>query len=200
MTEQVTGAIKHAVMGHKNDKIDQLKANTVEPNENSRITSDYGVKQNNTDHWLRVASEDQTGPSLLEDAFGREKVCHQNRALYLDLILTFHQRSTDLTTSASPSALSMPVVLAPTVPLDSSSQLPMLQRLVSLPTHLERHLFLFVSQLFLEAVALPTLSAMFVVSPSSFTPKKVRQHQILPPNQCPTPIYYPLSSILYSES
>ena len=74
MTEQVTGAIKHAVMGHKNDKIDQLKANMVEPTENSRITSDWGVKQNNTDNWLRVATEDQTGPSLLEDAFGREKV------------------------------------------------------------------------------------------------------------------------------
>lgn len=75
MTEQVTGAIKHAVMGHKNDKIDQLKAHMVEPTENSRITSDYGVKQNNTDQWLRVATEDQTGPSLLEDTFGREKVC-----------------------------------------------------------------------------------------------------------------------------
>lgn len=76
MTEQVTGAIKHAVMGHGNDKIDQLKANIVEPSENTRITSDYGVKQNNTDHWLRVNSEDQTGASLLEDAFGREKVCY----------------------------------------------------------------------------------------------------------------------------
>ncbi|KAF4950737.1 hypothetical protein FGADI_8011 [Fusarium gaditjirri] len=74
MTEQVTGAIKHAVMGHRNDKIDQLKANMVEPSENTRITSDYGVKQNNTDHWLRVNSEDQTGASLLEDAFGREKI------------------------------------------------------------------------------------------------------------------------------
>lgn len=167
----------------------------VEPNENSRITSDYGVKQNNTDQWLRVASEDQTGPSLLEDAFGREKVCHQNRALYLDLILTFHQRSTDLTTSASPSVLSMPAVLAPTVPLDSSSQPPMLPRLASLPTHLGKHPSLFGSRLFLEVAALPTLSAMSAVSPSSSTPKKVRQHQILPPNQCATPIYYPLSSI-----
>jgi len=75
MSNTVTGAIKHAVMGHKNDKIDQLKANMVEPSENTRITSDFGVKQNNTDQWLRVATEDQTGPSLLEDTFGREKVC-----------------------------------------------------------------------------------------------------------------------------
>ncbi|KAF5658453.1 catalase-1 [Fusarium heterosporum] len=74
MTDKVTGAIKHAVMGHANDKIDQLKANMVEPNENTRITSDWGVKQNDTDHWLRVATEDQTGPSLLEDSFAREKI------------------------------------------------------------------------------------------------------------------------------
>ncbi|KAM0246135.1 hypothetical protein ACHAP5_004917 [Fusarium lateritium] len=74
MSDKVTGALKHAVMGHANDKIDQLKANTVEPTENSRITSDYGVKQNNTDEWLRVSTEDQTGPALLEDAFGREKI------------------------------------------------------------------------------------------------------------------------------
>ncbi|KAL9069873.1 MAG: hypothetical protein Q9157_006007 [Trypethelium eluteriae] len=39
-----------------------------------RITSDFGVKQSNTDDWLRVATEDQTGPSLLEDHFAREKI------------------------------------------------------------------------------------------------------------------------------
>ncbi|KAF4967905.1 hypothetical protein FZEAL_10464 [Fusarium zealandicum] len=74
MAEQVTGAIKHVVMGYKSDKIDQLKTNMVEPNEKSRITSDFGTKQSNTDHWLRVNREDQTGPSLLEDHFGREKI------------------------------------------------------------------------------------------------------------------------------
>ncbi len=43
-------------------------------NRDSRLTTDYGVKQANNDDWLRVADEHATGPSLLEDAFGREKI------------------------------------------------------------------------------------------------------------------------------
>lgn len=39
-----------------------------------RITSDFGVKQTNTDAWLHVGTEDKQGPRLLEDHFGREKV------------------------------------------------------------------------------------------------------------------------------
>ncbi|KAM5351089.1 hypothetical protein ACJ41O_003812 [Fusarium nematophilum] len=74
MAEKITGTIKHAVMGSKGDKIDQLKANMVQPDEKSRITSDFGTKQSNTDNWLRVNREDQTGPMLLEDPFGREKI------------------------------------------------------------------------------------------------------------------------------
>jgi catalase len=73
--------ITQAVMGHKADKISQLAGHSVEPDENSRITTDYGVRQNNTDEWLRVTTNGQTGPMLLEDHFGREKVrctpyCH----------------------------------------------------------------------------------------------------------------------------
>jgi catalase len=40
----------------------------------NRITTDYGVKQSNTDDWLKVATEDRTGPMLLEDHASREKV------------------------------------------------------------------------------------------------------------------------------
>lgn len=39
-----------------------------------RITSDYGVKQNNTDKWLHAGTDDKQGPQLLEDQFGREKI------------------------------------------------------------------------------------------------------------------------------
>ena len=39
-----------------------------------RITTDFGVKQSNTDDWLKVVTENQTGPMLLEDSAGREKV------------------------------------------------------------------------------------------------------------------------------
>lgn len=41
---------------------------------NWKITSDAGVKQNNTDVWLHVSSEDKQGPQLLEDHFAREKI------------------------------------------------------------------------------------------------------------------------------
>lgn len=61
-------------MGHKGAKTDQLAAHTVEPTKDSRITSDFGTKQTNTDDWLRVNSKDQIGPMLLEDPFGREKI------------------------------------------------------------------------------------------------------------------------------
>ena len=61
--------------GEKNQKIADLSVATKDVHDKSwRITSDYGVKQNSTDHWLTVASEDKTGPMLLEDPFGREKV------------------------------------------------------------------------------------------------------------------------------
>lgn len=61
-------------MGHKGAKTDQLAAYTVEPTKDSRITSDFGTKQTNTDDWLRINSRDQIGPMLLEDPFGREKI------------------------------------------------------------------------------------------------------------------------------
>ncbi|ROV94480.1 hypothetical protein VSDG_05923 [Cytospora chrysosperma] len=62
------------VMGSQGDKIADLQKDTVEPTQDTRITSDYGVKQNNTDHWLSVSTEDRQGPALLEDPFGREKI------------------------------------------------------------------------------------------------------------------------------
>lgn len=63
-------------MGSKGSeaKATQLAADTVEPTKDTRITSDFGTKQSNTDDWLRVNSEDQTGPMLLEDGFSREKI------------------------------------------------------------------------------------------------------------------------------
>lgn len=60
----------------KNQKIADLSAATKDVHDkNWRITSDWGTKQSNTDDWLKVASEDKTGPMLLEDPFAREKVC-----------------------------------------------------------------------------------------------------------------------------
>lgn len=65
---------KQVVMGSQGDKIADLQKDTVEPTKDTLLTSDYGVKQSNTDDWLSVATEDRQGPALLEDPFGREKV------------------------------------------------------------------------------------------------------------------------------
>lgn len=62
------------IMGSHGDKIADLERNTIEPSTETRITSDYGVKESNTDHWLSVTNAEHTGPSLLQDPFGREKV------------------------------------------------------------------------------------------------------------------------------
>lgn len=55
-------------------KLQQLAADTKEVNDKVRIASDWGVKQSNTDNWLRVVSGDKTGPALLQDPFAGEKV------------------------------------------------------------------------------------------------------------------------------
>lgn len=39
-----------------------------------KMTTDWGNKVSNTDHWLTASSEDLIGPSLLEDNHAREKV------------------------------------------------------------------------------------------------------------------------------
>lgn len=67
---------KAAVMGSHavNAKRTQLDANSVEPTKDTRISSDWGTKQSNTDDWLKVHNGETTGPMLLEDGFAREKI------------------------------------------------------------------------------------------------------------------------------
>ena len=78
MASQILGNITEKaknMTGVQNKKVAQLAADTKDVHDPShRITSDYGVKQNDTDHWLAAVSEDKQGPQLLEDPFGREKV------------------------------------------------------------------------------------------------------------------------------
>ncbi|KAF1808328.1 catalase [Eremomyces bilateralis CBS 781.70] len=63
------------VGGEQNAKLAQFKVNTKDVTSgNGVITSDYGVKQVNTDDWLKVVNENHTGPALLEDPFAREKI------------------------------------------------------------------------------------------------------------------------------
>lgn len=77
MASLIPEAIKSAtdaVMGSEGYKITDLSKDTKEPTEKIQLTSDYGVKLPNPEHWLSVSSEDRQGPSLIEDPFSREKV------------------------------------------------------------------------------------------------------------------------------
>ena len=109
--------------GAKTGKMAQLAAVTQDVhNDKWRLTSDFGVKQNNTDAWLSVATDDQKGPQLLEDQFAREKVCLEAFPRLRQQANSF--RSTDSTMSVSLSALSTPVALVPLESSPSSSRPP----------------------------------------------------------------------------
>jgi catalase len=55
-------------------KIRDLEKDTFEINDKQHMTTDYGIKISDPDHWLRVGDNSYTGPSLLEDQIAREKV------------------------------------------------------------------------------------------------------------------------------
>lgn len=60
-------------------KVVDLARDTTDVNGCLPFTTDHGVKVSDTDFWLRLASENQTGPSLLEDQIAREKVSSTSR-------------------------------------------------------------------------------------------------------------------------
>ncbi|KAL6706413.1 catalase 1 [Coniothyrium glycines] len=78
MASQIFGKVSEKVQaatGGSNQKLAQLSENIHDVHDKKwRITSDYGVKQTNTDAWLSVVSDEKKGPQLLEDNFGREKI------------------------------------------------------------------------------------------------------------------------------
>ncbi|RDW88620.1 catalase-1 [Coleophoma cylindrospora] len=57
-----------------NKKTADMKMNIVEPTSSTPLTSDFGVKQHDTDNWLSASTGDRQGPALLEDNFAREKI------------------------------------------------------------------------------------------------------------------------------
>ncbi|TDZ34365.1 Catalase-1 [Colletotrichum spinosum] len=77
MAHVVSETVKKAentIMGDASKKTAQLASNMVEPSTKADMTTDHGVKIENTDDWLRVTNDEKTGPSLLEDQIGREKI------------------------------------------------------------------------------------------------------------------------------
>lgn len=59
-----------------NEKTIEMWPNTVDcQKKGNRMTTDAGVKIQDTDHWLKVVGDDgKNGPSLLEDQIAREKI------------------------------------------------------------------------------------------------------------------------------
>lgn len=133
MASQILGNITDkakSMAGGENKKVAQLAADTKDVHDRSyRITSDYGVKQHDTDHWLAASTEDKQGPQLLEDPFGREKVCSMLRSRMA--IATNIHRFTASITSVSPSELFTHEALALSESSSSSSPPQMSPRLAS---------------------------------------------------------------------
>ena len=57
-----------------NKKIKDLKTNYRHQSDKTPLTSDFGAKQPDHDHWLSATTDERQGPLLLEDNFAREKV------------------------------------------------------------------------------------------------------------------------------
>lgn len=58
-----------------NAKVADLKSETVDiQHHKPGLTTDYGVPVSDTDRWLKVSNGENTGPHLLEDPIGREKI------------------------------------------------------------------------------------------------------------------------------
>lgn len=79
MASKLTDTFKSAqaavMSSSQGAKLADLQRDMKEPTDKTTLTSDFGVPQTNNDDWLKVYSEDKQGPFLMEDNFGREKVC-----------------------------------------------------------------------------------------------------------------------------
>lgn len=74
MAPSIIDNVKETLGVEDKKSIDMMKDIHTYQDPKNRLTTDYGVKQTNTDHWLSVSTEDKTGPSLLEDHASREKI------------------------------------------------------------------------------------------------------------------------------
>ena len=79
MASTITSGLKKVAnvngSASSNAKSEDLSRDTHDSTDTSaRITTDWGQRVSNTDHWLSVSNEERQGPALLEDGHGREKV------------------------------------------------------------------------------------------------------------------------------
>lgn len=73
--EAISGAMS------SNKKLADMKRNEIDQSSSDRLTTDFGVRQPTHDNWLHASTGDRQGPALLEDNFGREKVCRRPTVL-----------------------------------------------------------------------------------------------------------------------
>lgn len=57
-----------------NEKILDMCPNIVNVHQDKTMTTDFGIKINDADHWLKIVGKSGHGPSLLEDQIARERV------------------------------------------------------------------------------------------------------------------------------
>ncbi|KAK2067266.1 hypothetical protein P8C59_001022 [Phyllachora maydis] len=77
MADTVKNTVRRAeqlVMGSGSDKITDLMQETKTPGDQTKLTTDFGVLEATHEDTLKVFTNDQTGPHLLEDHFAREKI------------------------------------------------------------------------------------------------------------------------------
>lgn len=74
--ENIGKAMNPTTHGISNEsaKVKDLKKDICPQTSNDLMTSDFGVRQSNTDNWLSASTSDRQGPALLEDNWAREKV------------------------------------------------------------------------------------------------------------------------------
>lgn len=73
LTSKIQGALPNVT---QSDKIDNIEKDIVnlETYKIKGLTTDFGSAVSDTDTWLKVSNGGTTGPSLLEDHVGREKI------------------------------------------------------------------------------------------------------------------------------
>ena len=77
MASTFSNGIHKAISGaaFQNPKLADIAQDTKDSHDpNTKLTTDWGSKVSDTDHWLTVSTEDQYGPAMLEDVHAREKV------------------------------------------------------------------------------------------------------------------------------
>lgn len=77
MASTISNGLQRVMDGaaSQNPKLADISKDTNDSHDpNAKLTTDWGGKVSDTDHWLTVSTEDQYGPALLEDGHAREKV------------------------------------------------------------------------------------------------------------------------------